>query len=405
MNVLMVLSAHKFPPDRRVEREAEKLIKQGHNVFLLARKAPGQAICEIVNQVKVIRFFLPFQKTKNLSDFIYLFFQRYLIFFNIIITCCKHKIDVLHVHDLPYALATTLAGKLLRKPVIFDSHEHYVEMLRPSFNTTKYKKLKPLSFILLNMLKLDEKIACRLANKIILVTEEHIPRFESLGAKKENIFVVTNTEDTNMFNNIEIDKIIINKYSGDFVILYTGGFGPHRGLETAIKAMPIVLKEIPNAKLVLVGDGIDRKELEELTNKLDLDNKVIFTGFLPFSTFPTYINLCDIGLIPHISTPHIEMTMPNKIFQFMMLEKPVIVSNTKPMTRIVQETNCGLVFKERDETSLAEKIIEMKNDNTRKTFGQNGKKAVYEKYNWDNTAKILIELYEQIMKNNSKAKK
>lgn len=394
----MVLSAHKFPPDRRVEREAAKLINQGHNVFLIARKAPGQTSTENVNGINLIRFSLPFQKNKSISDFIYLFIQRYLIFFNIIRACLKYKIDVLHVHDLPYALATVLAAKLIKKPVIFDTHEHYVEMLRPSFETAKYKKIKPFSFILLNILKFDEKIVCKLADKIIVVTEEHIPRIESVGGLRKNITVITNTEDPNIFKNNKTDENIIKKYSKDFIILYIGGLGPHRGLKTAIKSIPKVLPKIANVKLLIVGDGFYRKELEVLVKNLNLQDKVIFEGFKPFDKIYTYIKLCSVGLIPHISTPHIEMTMPNKIFQFMMLGKPVIVSSTKPMTRIVNETSCGLVFKERDENSLAEKIVEMNNENKRKTFGDNGEKAVYEKYNWQNTAKELIRLYEQIQK-------
>jgi glycosyltransferase involved in cell wall biosynthesis len=395
-NILMVLSTKKFPPDGRVQREARDLIRNGHNLFLMARRGPGQSKEEVVEGVRVYRVPLSFQKKKAVADFIYFFFQRYSILFRIIAICRKHKIDVLHVHDLPYALATTLAGKLLKIPVIFDMHEHYTAMLAMSFEADVYKKFKPLSFVLLGLLRCEEKIACRRANTVIVVAEEHIDRIAALGVNRENIVVVTNTEDVDYFSGFQTDRLIADKFKDDFVILYVGSFSPHRGLDTAIKAMPEVLDRIPNAKLLLVGDGNNRGELEGFTKKMGLSTQVVFTGFKPFDLLPTYIRTCDVGLIPHISTPHIESTMPNKIFQFMMLSKPVIVSSTKPMMRVVEDARCGLVFQERNPRSLAKIIIEMRNESLRKEFGQNGASAVRDRYNWRITVQALVELYKNI---------
>jgi len=393
MNILMVLSTKIFPPDGRVEREARSLIGDGHKVFLMARRGPGQLVEEIVDGVHVIRVPLPFQHKKAAADFIYFFFQRYLIFFHILRACRKHRIQALHVHDLCYALATTLAGKVLHLPVIFDMHEHYTAMLRMSFEAKVYRKFKPFAFILLTFLRIEEKIACRWARKVIVVADEHIPRIESLGVTGENIVVVTNTEDTDYFRAFQIDESLVEKYRDDFVILYVGGFSPHRGLETAVHAMPSVLQQIPNARLLLVGDGATRLELEQMVRDSGLDEKVTFTGFQPFEKVPTYIHLSSMCLIPHISTPHIETTMPNKIFQFMILARSVVVSSTRPMMRIVNDAECGLIFKERNAQSLAEIIIQLEDEHLRRRLGENGRQAVEDRYNWQKTAQALLSLY------------
>lgn len=398
MNILMVLSTKKYPPDGRVEREARYLIRDGHNVFLMARRGPKQMCEEVVDGVRVIRVPLPFQCKKAVADFIYFFFQRYFILFHIIRTCRRHRIDALHVHDLPYAFATTLTGKLLGIPVIFDMHEHYTVMLRMSFEARIYRKLKPFAFLLLTLLRIEERIACRWSSKVIVVAEEHISRIEGLGVSRENIVVVTNTEDVDYFMGLPIDKSLMEDHRDDFVILYVGGFAGHRGLETAIQAMPSVLEKIPNARLLLVGDGYNRVELEELTREMGLDERVTFTGFQPFEKLPSYILLSDVGLIPHISTPHTEMTMPNKIFQFMMLGKPVVVSNVRPMMRVVKDTECGLVFKERDMQSLAETIIQFQDENLRRQLGANGKQAVEDRYNWQETVQALLCLYRSLQR-------
>lgn len=390
----MVLSTKKYPPDGRVEREARDLIRDGHNLYLMARRGPNQPAVEVVDGVNVIRVPLPFQHKKAIADFIYFFFQRYLVFFSIIRACRRHKIDALHVHDLPYAIATVLAGKLLNIDVVFDMHEYYTVMLEMSFEAIAYRKFKFFAFILLSILKAEEKIATRWSKKIIVVADEHIQRIISLGISPENIVVVTNTEDIDHFSGFDIDESLALEYSDDFILLYVGGFSPHRGLDTAIKAMPAVLKKIPNAKLMLVGDGCTMGELKQLTEKMGLENEVIFVGFQPFAKLPSYIKMCDIGLIPHISTPHIETTMPNKIFQFMMLGKPVIVSSVRPMKRVVDDARCGSVFDVSDENSLANTILQLENKKMRDKLGENGKKAVEDRYNWHQTVQALLELYK-----------
>jgi glycosyltransferase involved in cell wall biosynthesis len=394
MHILMVLSTKTFPPDGRVEREARALIKAGHSVSLMARRGLNQPRMETFDHIRVIRVPLPGQTKKAISDFLYFFWQRYFLFFHLIRFCRKYGVDAIHVHDLPYAVASVCVGKLLGIPVVFDMHEHYTVMLRMSFESRVYRKFKPFAFLLLSLLNLEERLACRWSCQVIVVAREHIPRIQSLGVPRGRILELTNTEELDIFGGFPIQEAIVRQYANDFVILYTGGFSPHRGLETAIRAMPSVLKELPTAKLVLVGEGSIRAELEELTKQLHLTNQVQFTGHQSFSLLPSYIQASAICLIPHISTAHIETTMPNKIFQFMMLGKPVLVSSTGPMMRIVKETECGLIFQERNVQSLSLQILAMRDKQQRLRWGRNGKTAVRQRYHWGETVKDLVQLYE-----------
>jgi glycosyltransferase involved in cell wall biosynthesis len=276
-------------------------------------------------------------------------------------------------------------------------HEHYTAMLRMSFEAKVYRKFRPFAFILLSLLRIEEKIACRWSGKVIVVADEHIERIESLGLARDNIVVVTNTEDVDYFRAFAIDESLAKEYLDDFVILYVGGFSPHRGLETAIEAMPKVLQKIPNARLLLVGDGPSRTELEEMVRDKGLTERITFTGQEPLAKMPTYVNLSSVCLIPHISTPHIETTMPNKIFQFMMLGKPVVVSSTRPMMRIVNDAGCGLIFEERNAKSLAETIIQLADDDLRRRLGENARRAVKDRYNWKETVQALLDLYSKAL--------
>lgn len=389
----MVLSTNQYPPDRRVEREARDLIRDGHQLYLMARRVSGQSAKEVVDGVNVIRVPLPFQRIQAVAGLFYFFIQRYLIFFHILHACRKHRIDALHVHDLPYAFATVIAGKLLKIPVIFDMHEHYTVMLKMSYESSAYRKFKFFSVVQLTPLCIEERFACRWANKIIVVADEHVPRIVSLGASPEKIVVVTNTEDVDYFSGLALDEKLLEEYREDFVILYVGGFSPHRGLDTAINAMPAILNDIPNAKLLLIGSGNSLADLEHLSGKLGLGSRVEFVRFQPFEKLPSYIQLAQVCLIPHISTPHIETTMPNKIFQFMIIGKPIVVSSTRPMMRVVNDAQCGLVFKERNIRSLAETVVRLRDEDLRHRLGENGKQAVRDRYNWQETVEALLRLY------------
>jgi glycosyltransferase involved in cell wall biosynthesis len=395
MNILMVLSSHPYPPDERVEREARDLIRDGHSLFLIARRGIGQPKKEDVNGVRVIRTPLPFQHKKRVADLIYHTLQRYWIFFHILWVCRKHRIEALHVHDLPYALASILSGKLLKIPTVFDIHENYVEMHITLITAKGYKLLKFLYAGLIAMWRIEEKLTCRWAYRVIVVADEHIARIRAMDVAPERIVVVTNTEDIDFFSGLSIEKQLLQKYQDDFVVLFFGKFSSHRGLETAIKAMPQILEQISNAKLLLVGEGYNRPELEDLVRKMNLGNVVFFTGFQPFHLIPSYIELSKVGLIPHISTPHIETTMPNKIFQFMLMRKPVVVSSVRPLKRVVKDAQCGLVFKERNPASLAETVIRLKDRKLRRRLGENGCKAVKDRYNWQLTVQALLLIYRK----------
>ena len=79
----------------------------------------------------------------------------------------------------------------------------------------------------------------------------------------------------------------------------------------------------------------------------------------------------------------------------MILARSVVVSSTRPMMRIVNDAECGLIFKERNEQSLAEKIIQLEDEDLRQRLGENGKQAVEGRYNWKMTAQTLLNLYRK----------
>ena len=113
----------------------------------------------------------------------------------------------------------------------------------------------------------------------------------------------------------------------------------------------------------------------------------------------SYLEVTNVGLIPHKSTPHTETTIPHKLFQYMLFGKPVVVSDCASMKRIVEETGSGLVFKAGNPEDLAEKIVSLYNSHDLfRRCGANGKaSSAYGKYSWKHQdKKSLVDIYSDL---------
>lgn len=402
MNICMVLERY-FPPDIRVEKEARALISAGHKIFLLSLGKEGMPSVEDVNGINIIRIFPPESFLNRVWRFLWfnVFFDNPLWKRSLKDIIKLYKIDIVHVHDLPMVKTAISVAKKFNIPLIADLHENYPEGVRAwrkvkmSLISKCFKLLSPIW-----KWKRLERSVLQHVDKIITVVDEAKNHYvNDCGVSPEKVTVVMNAEDLEEFGNLEIDESLVTKYENDFVISYIGGFGPHRGIDTAIKSMPKVLEEIPDARLLLVGKGSGEfdKEMNELCKDLNVENNVVFTDWVDFRLVPSYIALSDVCLVPHHASGHTNTTIPHKLFQYMAMRKPVIVTDCKPLKRIVEECDCGIVVPSGDYKEMAEAVIKLYKDSELATkLGANGRNAVEGKYNWKNEAKKLCWLYERL---------
>ncbi len=320
---------------------------------------------------------------------------RYLIFFRVVFLAKKLNVDALHVHDLPCALASCLAGFVCRKPVVVDLHEDYADMV--AFNAKGFRGLKRAEGIFLSsILGFEERVCLRSARKVIVVVEESIDRLVKMGIPRQKNVVVQNTSDPEELKNVPDGCINANVPSGRSTISYVGGFTRHRGLDTLIREMPLILRKIPNAHLVLVGDGEMKIELVKLCNRLNIDRNVTFTGWVPFEEAMDYIKSSDVCAIPYHRTRQTNKSFPHKLGQYMCFGKPVLVSDVDSLKRIVHESKCGIVFEASNPRDLAEKLVEAAEQASLKEMGVNAKTAAETELNWSRTSERLCGLYDEL---------
>ncbi|HNP95558.1 MAG TPA: glycosyltransferase family 4 protein, partial [Cyclobacteriaceae bacterium] len=397
--VAMLLNAP-YPADIRVKKETDALINAGFEIFLICLRKKNQAPREVVEGINVIRidagknnYVLAFWDVVMSITFIHPRFKKALN--NLLL---EEKISIVHVHDLPLAGTALALRRQFSIKVIVDLHENYPEALRTWFKWKKNLIVRLKNKLFLNpdrWFKYETK-ACLEADHVIAVVDEMKSRLaKSSGVDLEKITVITNTEDKNFIEQ-KLNKDVYENIPNGFIITYSGGIGPHRGVDTAIKGMAH-LRDKP-IYLVIVGFGSPSvmTSLKELATQLQLQN-VYFKGYQPFEKFYSYMHLADVNVIPHQSNGHTDNTVPHKLFQGMMAGRPLLVSTCAPLKRIVEEYKSGLVFKADDATDFAAKVETLYSDKQLcEKLGANGTTATINgKLNWETTQVELVKLYER----------
>ena len=391
MHIGMIL-CKPYPPDIRLEKEIRSLIEAGHHLFVLAERRNAEPNRENISGAITDRYAPPTSFRRRLDWLRYQTSFKSSFWNNRIRSFVKrNNIEILHVHDLPLVGTTIEIAREFNIPVVADMHENYPAAKQLWSETIR----DPLVWFGDDYRRWQryEKRILPLANKVITVVDEAAHRLqESEIVKSENMTIVMNVEEKTWFDTLATTNII----EDDTIrIVYVGGVRPHRGLDEVIKAL-VELKH-RNLLLRIIGaKGAYAKELQEIAKDLGIANKIDLVPWRPLEEVPNTIMECDIGIIPHQKHAHTDATIPHKLFQYMLGGKPVIVSNCKPLERIVKETRAGLVFESGNIKDLAARIEELYGDaELRNSLGANWQTAASGKYSWEVESQKLVRLYEQ----------
>lgn len=390
----MILDAV-FPPDPRVENEAISLIEAGHVVFLFCLHYGNQKQCEIINGIHVKRY-VSNKIEYKLSALAYTI-PLYTVFMKPkIINFIKiNTIEVLHIHDIRIAQAVFNANKKYNLPFVLDLHENRPEIMKFYPHVTKFP-----GKYLISSKKWKNKEAEFIikSTKVIVVTSESKDEIlKRVDVKANKIIEVPNSVREIFYKNTKPLTKITHQYAGKFVLLYIGDTGIRRGLKTAIKSIKLIKNQIKNIKLVIVGKNSSDPILKKIVKDLQIESCVDFLGWKDQSLFQSYILSSDICISPLHRNLHHDTTYANKIFQYMSLGKPLLVSDAIAQRRLVEKNNTGLVHKEKDAQDFSEKVLTLyKNEKLRIELGNNGKEFIENKFSWEQTSKKLVHLYDNL---------
>ncbi len=390
-----------YPSDIRVQKEATALIEAGFKVSLLCKRREGESEFEIVDGISLMRINTGTTHSQKgwmdiriAINFVHPIFKNNLKAF-----IDKFSVDVLHVHDLPLVKTAVKVAKISNIKVVADFHENYPEALSIWFKWKKNPliRLKNKLFFGYRRWTRYENWVSHNVDHIIAVVDEMKSRLvKDHNLQPDKITVVTNTESKAFIKN-ELDENTYGEDKNKFILAYTGGVGPHRGVDTVIEALG-ELKSYDDIVFYITGTLSEaaREMIASLTVKYDVVDKVKVLGYRPFSEFYSFMKMASVNIIPHHSNGHTDHTVPHKLFQCMMTGKPLIVSSSTPLKRIVNETKSGLVFEAGNAPNLSSKIVELHESKEKcDKFGANGfESSLKGNYNWAFTSRRLIDFYK-----------
>jgi glycosyltransferase involved in cell wall biosynthesis len=240
-----------------------------------------------------------------------------------------------------------------------------------------------------------ERAAFRLVDHIIVVVEESRERLVGAGVSPERLSIVGNTPRVEQWTPATLTERASSPSTG-VRIVYLGNLDGSRGIDVAIRAVSHLKATNNRVSLSVIGDGPSIKGLRALAADLGVADRVRIMGRLSFEDVQTELARANLGLIPHYSTEAWNSTIPNKLFDYMMLGLAVIVSDARPTARIVRDTGCGEVFRDRNVEDLARCITELDRPEQRARRGGNGSAAVRGRYNWTHDSRVLVETIEAV---------
>jgi glycosyltransferase involved in cell wall biosynthesis len=228
---------------------------------------------------------------------------------------------------------------------------------------------------------------------VYVVSLESRDRCLGLGVPPDRLVIVGNAPEllTDMSRPVESPADIADlTRDGKDILLFVGILIADRGVLTAIRAMPALRERCPAAALVIVGDGPERWALGEEVRRMGLGAHVRLVGWKLHEELDAYYRSSKIGLLPFRDTPHVRLTLANKLFDYMGAALPVLGADLPPIRRVLLESQAGALHRPDDPRDLARAAAELLADAAgRQLMGICGRRAAETVYSWKNDAERL----------------
>ena len=297
-------------------------------------------------------------------------------------TVKEENIDIVVLYSVPTnGIPTLKIAKKYKIPVVFRSID-ILHML------VRNKILRRITFYL-------EKEVYSHANQILALTPKLADYVVNLGADEDKVELLLFGVDTERFSpnvNAEMLKDKLGIDETDKVIVFIGTLFEFSGLDKYVQQFPKVLKEVPDAKLVIVGGGYLFEKLKRIVADLKLDDKIFLTGFLPFEQMPQYINLADICINPFQINNTTRDIIPGKIYQYLACAKPVLATPLDGMKSLLPNEDYGVVYSDIDEFGK-NTVNLLKDEGYARSIGRNGYRYCIE----NNDRNKIVHKLEEIL--------
>jgi glycosyltransferase involved in cell wall biosynthesis len=372
-----------FPLDTRVRREVHALADAGHEVDVICVRRPGEPRRERRGRVRVVRLPAPLERTDGALRYV-IQYAAFAIAAAVVAAAlhARRRWDVVQVNSMPDALVFAAAvPRLFGARVVLDLHECMPEFFQVKFGVgPRHPAVRLVAAV--------EQASIRFADAVITCTEQMREAFVARGARADKIEVVLNAADEAVFQPRR------HRRNGHFTLICHGAIERSYGHDTLLRAAALARDDVPGLRLAIFGDGTYRPELERLASDLGLHDCVrISDGWAPIEQLLEAIAGADAGVVAMRRDAFRDLTHCNKMFDFIAMRRPAIVSRTRAVEAYFGE-GCFAYFESGDERGLAEAIRALHRDPELRDRLAARAAAVAAPYRWPRQREIYREVIE-----------
>lgn len=296
------------------------------------------------------------------------------------------KPDIIHAHsNAGVAKEALQISKRLRIPMIYEIRGFWSLSIATDNHTAIH---------ISKAIRDDVRIA-RKSDHVVAISDGIADQLIREGISASKISIVPNGVDVSIFHPIKKDFNLAQKINVNdkFVFGYATNVRYLEGLQNVIEAWPNIIKEIPNALFLLIGDGNYLDNLKAMVEKLGIENSFRFIGRILHKEILFYYSLFDVFVVPRIPEPVCEIVTPLKPLEAMAMGIPVIASNVGGLREMVRDRETGILFRAGDIQELSKCCIELgTNPSSREAISFEARKWIRQNRDW----KIITSQYKNI---------
>ncbi len=370
---ILICRTNPIAPDPRVEKIAISLVSAGYTVIVLGWDRSGELPVEDrQNGFQIWRLPIKAGFGKGMGNLPHLI--RWEMGLAAWLARYHKNFDVIHACDFDTVLPALLAKLFWHKKVVYDIFDFYADHLRNTPNLIK------------NLIRSIDRYAINSADAVIIVDD--CRKQQIFGTHPRRLEIVYNSP-YDIFERTEEPSI--NDHGSTFRLAYIGLLQVERGL---FEILDVMIRH-PDWSLDLAGFGGDEQAVLEIINNVP---NVTWHGRIPYEQALQLSYAADVLLATYDpSIPNHRYASPNKVFEAMMLGRPIIVARYTNMDEIITRTDCGIVVEYGSISELEAAMQKLASSpELRSRFGKNGRLAYKNSYNWNVMQDRLLRLYRQL---------
>jgi glycosyltransferase involved in cell wall biosynthesis len=366
-----------------LRREAEALASAGYEVDVICLREDGRRLVSDEAGVRCYR--LPLSRERG-GVMRYLF--DYLAFFvaaAVVVTFLhlRRRYDAIQVNTMPDVLAfTTVVPRLLGAKTLVFMKEPSPELAELQFGTSRVTPL----FVRM------EQLTLRYASRALTVTDQLKERYVSRGADASKIDVVLNGPDPRHLG----DGPVAETDPKTFTLVCHGTIEDRYGHTTLLEAVRLARMDVDDLRLLITGSGSGVPALESMIETLDLADVVTYLGHVPLSTLGDVLRGADVGVVPMRSNAYSNLVHTNKMFEYMLLSKPVIATRLASVDAYFDDDSIAFVPPD-DPKAMARAIVDLYENPERRTALAERAASLYREYGWERQRELYLAAFDRLL--------